>query len=237
MPNPLLSNGNVFRKQGTSGGMTVTGTINKSIILWFLLAISAAFSWANAYVTINFLWPLIIVGLVLVVIIAIKNSLAPYLSPLYAIVEGLFLGAISYFFEIAYPGIVTSAIFFTIAVMFCMLILYKTRIIKASSRFIQVVVIATSAIMFVYIINIALIFFTGTGIGLISIQNSSLLAIGINLFAIVIAALNLIIDFHIIESGANHGAPKYMEWYGAFALMVTLIWLYIEILRIIARTR
>ncbi|MCL1972864.1 MAG: Bax inhibitor-1/YccA family protein [Endomicrobia bacterium] len=236
MANPLLRD-DVFRSQGTTEVMTVSGAINKSIILWLLLAVSAVLSWMNSHVTGHLIWPLLIAGFVLAMIIIFKKTSAPFLSPLYAIVEGLFLGAFSFIFEKMYPGIVMNAIFLTIAVLFCMLAAYKTGLLKATPRFKKVVILATSAILFVYIIHILMMVFTGSGMYFLTINDSSWLGIGVSLFVVTIAAFNLVIDFDLIENGARQGAPKYMEWFGAFALMVTLIWLYVEMLRLLARLR
>ncbi|MCL2144957.1 MAG: Bax inhibitor-1/YccA family protein [Endomicrobia bacterium] len=234
MANPLLRE-DVFRSHGTAEVMTVSGTINKSIILWLLLFVSAVFSWMHPHITVPLIFPLILGGFVLAMISIFKKTSSPFLSPIYAIVEGLILGAISLLFEKMYPGIVINAVFLTIAVLFCMLAAYKTGLLKATPRFKKGVIIATFAILVVYIINLFMNIFAGTSFPYL--HDSSLLGIGVSLFIVTIASLNLIIDFDLIEQGARHGAPKYMEWFGAFALMVTLIWLYLEILRLLAKLR
>jgi uncharacterized YccA/Bax inhibitor family protein len=236
MANPLLKE-DVFRNHGTAETMTVSGTINKSIILWLLLAVSAVFSWMNPQIMLPLLLPLILAGFVFAMIAIFKKTAAPFISPFYAIIEGLVLGAISFLFEKMYPGVVVNAVFLTISILFCMLAAYKTGLLKATPMFKRGVIIATSAIFFAYMIHLLMLLFTGGGISLISIHNTSWLAIGINLLVVVIAAFNLIIDFDLIENGAKMGAPKYMEWFGAFALMITLVWLYLEILRLLARMR
>ena len=236
MANPLLKD-DVFRSQGTTEVMTVSGAINKSIVLWLLLTVSAVFSWMHSNVTGHLIIPLLIVGLVLAMVIIFKKTSAPFISPFYAIAEGLVLGAFSFIFEKMYPGIVMNAIFLTIAVLFCMLAAYKTGLLKATPRFKKVVILATSAILLVYVIHLLMMVFTGSGMYFLTINDSSWLGIGVSLFVVTIAAFNLIIDFDLIENGARHGAPKHMEWFGAFALMVTLIWLYVEMLRLLARMR
>ncbi|MDR2427157.1 MAG: Bax inhibitor-1/YccA family protein [Endomicrobium sp.] len=234
MANPLLKE-EVFRNQGISEGMTVSGTINKSIILWLLLGVSAVFSWTHPHITVPLIFPLIITGVILVLIMAFKKVASPFLSPFYAISEGLILGALSLYFERMYPGIVINAILLTIAVLFCMLAAYKSGVLRATPRFKKGVIMATLAIFFVYIIDLLMNTFAGTNFPYI--HDSSLLGICISVFVVSIAAFNLIIDFDLIENGARVGAPKYMEWYGAFALMVTLIWLYLELLRLLAKMR
>lgn len=234
MANPLLKQ-DVFRNQGGVEVMTVSGTINKSIILWLLLGVSAVFSWMNPQVTIPYMFLFILCGFGLALVSIFKKTTAPFISPLYAIMEGLVLGAISLYFERMYPGIVVNAILITIAVMFCMLTAYKSGVLRATPRFKKGVIIATLAICLVYIIDLCMNVFAGANFPYI--HDSSLLGICISLFVVAIASFNLIIDFDLIEQGAKQGAPKYMEWYGAFALMVTLVWLYLEILRLLAKMR
>ncbi|MDR1720941.1 MAG: Bax inhibitor-1/YccA family protein [Endomicrobium sp.] len=235
MSNPLLKD-YVFQSSVKSDRiMTVPGTINKSIILWVLLAVSAFYSWTNLGVIIPFLFPILIGAFGLAVISAFKKTLSPFLSPLYAIGEGLVLGAISLSFERWCPGMVVNAVLLTVSVLFCMLASYKANILRATPRFKRVVIFSTFAIAFVYIIDLLLNIF-GAG-SFPYIHNSSILGIIINFAVVLIASFNLIIDFDLIENGVNYGAPKYMEWYGAFCLMTTLVWLYIEVLRLLSRLR
>ena len=175
-------------------------------------------------------------GLILAILTIFKKDWAPYTVPLYAILEGLALGSISYFYNTQYEGIVLQAISLTVLILFSLLFAYRTKIIKPTENFKLGVFAATGGIVLLYFINFIMGFF-GTGISLLSPQNSSMMSIGISLAIIVVASLNLVIDFDFIEEGVEKGAPKYMEWYGAFGLLVTLIWLYLEILRMLAKLR
>lgn len=235
MSNPLLKH-NVFQSPVSSDEvMTVSGTINKSIILWMLLATSAFYSWMHPNVIMPLVMPILFGGFILAMISIFKQAASPFLSPIYAICEGLMLGAISLCFEKAHPGIAINAILLTVCVLFCMLAAYKTGILKATPRFQKVVIFSTLAIALVYITNLLLNLF---GVGSLPyLHNSSGLGIVISLVIVIVASLNLIIDFDLIEQGVQYGAPKYMEWYSAFSLMVTLIWLYLEMLRLLSKLR
>ncbi|MMZ64024.1 Bax inhibitor 1 like protein [compost metagenome] len=174
-----------------------------------------------------------LVGLILALIVSFAPKAAPFLVPVYAVAEGMFLGAISAQFEQKIvPGITLNAILLTMGVFFALLIAYKTRLIKATENFKLGVVAATGGIALVYLINFILGFF---GMQVPFLHESSWIGIGISVVIVIIAALNLVLDFDFIENGAAQGAPKYMEWYGAFGLMVTLVWLYLEILRLLAK--
>jgi Predicted membrane protein len=235
MSNPLLRQ-DVFIRNSTNGAvMTVGGVINKSIILWFFLGASAVYSWMNPAISGALFLPAVFIGFLLALIVIFKKAAAPFLSPVYAVMEGMFLGYISLLFEKSYPGIVINAILLTIAVLFCMLAAYKSRLLVATPMFKKVVIISTFAIVIVYIVDILLGFTTGSRVPLI--HETSWIGILASLFIVVIASLNLIIDFDIIEKGARKGAPKYMEWYGAFILMITLVWLYLELLRLLSKLK
>jgi len=184
-----------------------------------------------------FLFTLLGSILMLVAIITIyKKEWSPITVPIYAILEGIGLGWISYSFNSLYDGIVLSAICITVSILLAMLMIYRSGLIKPTENFKLGLAAATGGIMMLYMINFVMSFF-GSQMGIMSIQNASLMSIGFSLFVIVIAALNLVVDFDFIEEGAEKGAPKYMEWFGAFGLMVTLIWLYLEILRLLAKLR
>ncbi|MDR2616322.1 MAG: Bax inhibitor-1/YccA family protein [Endomicrobium sp.] len=235
MSNPLLKDSVFSSPIRSNDVMTVSGTINKSIILWVLLIASAFYSWTHPNIIMPLLAPLLIVGFVIAMVSIFKKEATPFVSPLYAICEGLILGAISLSFEKSYPGIVVNAILLTMCVLFCMLAAYKTGMLRATPRFQKVVVFSTLAICLVYVIDLLLNLF---GAGSLSyIHNSSGLGIIISLVIVAVAALNLIIDFDLIEQGSQQGSPKYMEWYSAFALMVTLVWLYFECLRLLGKIR
>ncbi|MCK6439830.1 MAG: Bax inhibitor-1/YccA family protein, partial [Planctomycetes bacterium] len=173
-------------------------------------------------------------GLVLALITVFKREAAPFTAPLYAVAQGVALGTISLLFESAYSGIVMNAILLTAGVFIGLLFLYMTRIIKATENFKLMVVSATIGIGIVYIVTMVLGFF-GTTIPYI--HESGAIGIAFSGFVVAIAALNLVLDFDFIEQGAEKGCPKYMEWYGAFGLLVTLVWLYLEILRLLSKLR
>lgn len=178
------------------------------------------------------MWGGAIGGLVLALITVFKKTWAPVTAPLYALVEGFFLGAISAVYNAQFGGIVMQAVMLTFGILFALLFAYRSGLIKATENFKLGVVAATGGIALVYLASIALGFF---GIKIPLIHESGLVGIGFSLFVVVIASLNLVLDFDFIESGVEQGAPKYMEWYGAFGLMVTLVWLYLELLRLLSK--
>ena len=211
--------------------MTVSGTINKSFLMLILLIASAAVTWSMTN-PIVFAIGGAIVGFILVLIAAFRPQYSGFLAPGYAIFEGLFIGGISAIFEVMYPGIVIQAVSCTFVTFMVCFGLYKYEIVKVTERFKSVVVAATLAIATYYLISWLLSMFT-------SFQpvhyGNSMMSIGISAFVIVIAALNLFLDFDQIEKGVQQKMPKYMEWYGAMGLMITLVWLYIEFLRLLSK--
>ncbi len=222
-----------------SNTMTIRGTINKTAILLLLVILPAAYVWNQFYhagqnpAAVQ-TWMLVglIGGFILSLVTIFKKEWAPLTAPLYAVMQGLFLGGISGIFESSYPGIVLQAVSLSMATLLMMLATYRAGWIQATERFKWGVVIATGAIALVYFVSIILGFFH---INVPFITGSGIFSILFSVFVVVIAALNFILDFDFIEQGSRAGVPKYMEWYGAFALMVTLIWLYIEILRLLAK--
>lgn len=214
--------------------MTIQGTVNKTLLSLFLVVFGASLVWTNPVAVIPMVWPAAILGLVVALVTVFKKAWAPITTPIYAILEGIVLGAISAMLEKTYPGIVIQAVALTFGTLFCLLAAYKTGLIKATENFKLGVVAATGAIALIYIISIVLGFFH---IQIPLIFGSGPIGILFSLFVVAIAALNLVLDFDLIENLAHNGAPKYMEWYGAFGLMVTLIWLYLEILRLLAKAR
>lgn len=219
--------------------MTEKGTMNKFILLSLLLISSASFTWSAFYQGVDITsWMITsaIVGFILAMVISFKAKWAPFLAPFYGLVEGVFVGAISAYFNFAFaekaPGIVMQAIGLTFGTVIAMYLLYRFNIIKATEKFKSVVFMATAGIAVFYLLAFVLRFF---GIEIAFLHEGSLLGIGFSLVVVVIAALNLILDFDMIENGVKMGAPKYMEWYGAFGLMVTIVWLYIEILRLLSK--
>ena len=211
--------------------MTVSGTINKSFLMLVLLIASAAVTWSMAN-PIVFAIGGAIVAFILVLIAVFKPQYSGFLAPGYAIFEGFFIGGISAIFEVMYPGIVIQAVSCTFVTFMVCFGLYKYEIVKVTEKFKSVVVAATLAIATYYLFSWLLSMFT-------SFQpvhyGNSMMSIGISAFVIVIAALNLFLDFDQIEKGVEQKMPKYMEWYGAMGLMITLVWLYIEFLRLLSK--
>ena len=220
--------------------MTVNGTINKTGILVLIAIVTGAWGWGKVETSpqllMPFFWTSLIVSIGCFFAIRSRPLWASKIAPIYAAVEGVFLGALSGMLEQYYPGIAMQAAMATMATVIGMLIAFRTGIIRATPLFRKVVVTATMGIMVFYLISIVASFF-GVHFSTNSFTNGSMISVGISLFIVVIAALNLILDFDFIERGAAEGAPKHMEWYGAFGLMVTIVWLYIEIIRLIAKLR
>ena len=237
-----LGSGTVVSRD--AGAMTLNGTVNKTGILLLLSVLTAAFAWTQSVVTgpdgTAMVAPGVTIyalvgaigGFILAMVTVFKKTWSPVTAPLYALVEGFFLGAISAVFELKYPGIVFQAVVLTFGTLGALLAAYRSGLIRATENFKLGVVAATGGIALVYLVSMGLRLF-GKDIPLI--HESGLVGIGFSLFVVVIAALNLVLDFDFIESGVEAGAPKYMEWYGAFGLMVTLVWLYIEFLRLLAK--
>ena len=218
--------------QGSYGAMTIEGTVNKTIISLLLLMATASYSWTNpstGLMVIGFIG-----GFIMALITIFKKTWAPYTVSGYALLEGLALGGISQIFEKQYPGIASQAIFLTFGILAALLLAYKTKLIKPTENFKLGVTAATGGIFIMYLISWVIGLFS-SGASILSPDNTSLFSIGISLFVVVIASLNLVLDFDFIEEGSERGAPKYMEWYGAFGLLITLIWLYLEILRLLAK--
>lgn len=222
------------------GTMSVRGAINKFGFLLFMVIAGAAYTW-NLFEegkpdTMRILMIVgLIGGLISALAITFKPNWAGFLAPLYGLLEGLFIGGISVLFNNAFPkapGLVMQAVGLTFGVAIAMFILYNFRIIKATEKFKSVIIAATVGIGIFYLLTMVLRLF---GVNIPFMYDSSALSIGISLFIVAIAALNLILDFDMIEQGAERGAPKFMEWYGAFGLLVTLVWLYMEILRLLSK--
>ncbi|MFH1458779.1 MAG: Bax inhibitor-1/YccA family protein [Candidatus Omnitrophota bacterium] len=234
--NPALRS-DVFSNVGSYGStevMTIQGTTNKSFALLFIILISASWIWSEPQKLMPLFWPAMIGSVIMAILTIFKKEWAQVTAPIYAVFEGVLLGGISAFFEKTYPGIVIQAVGLTFGTLFSLLFVYKTRLIKVTDNFRLGVFAAIGGIAVYYFISMILSFFK---IQIPLIYDSGPLGIGFSLFVVVIAALNLVLDFDFIEKGVQSGAPKYMEWYGAFGLMVTLVWLYLEILRLLAKTR
>ncbi|MDA3779755.1 MAG: Bax inhibitor-1/YccA family protein [Bacteroidales bacterium] len=243
--NPALST-KVFNEKTNSlndtGVMTIEGTINKSLIMLALVILGAFYTWKIFYnasspeigATLIGKWIAIggIGGFIMSLITIFKKTWAYFSAPLYAILEGLFLGGISAFFENQYPGIVMQAVALTFGTLFVLLFGYKTGVINVTKKFKAGVVAATGAVALVYFVSFM---FSMFGNHSLLINSNGILGIGISLVVVVIAALNLVLDFDFIAKGSERGLPKYMEWYSAFGLILTLVWLYIEFLRLLAK--
>ncbi|MBF0387465.1 MAG: Bax inhibitor-1/YccA family protein [Candidatus Omnitrophica bacterium] len=257
--NPTLKEG-LFTETGMLADgqvMTVQGAVNKTLVLLLLLGAGAAWVWQSiaplllqaaessrtglaaiasqgSSVALPFAIGGFFVALILGFIISFKPAFSPFLAPVYALAEGMALGGISALIEFRYPGIVMQAVLLTFATLFSLLMAYKTGLIRVTDKFRMGIVAATGAICLIYVINMVMGFFN-TSIPFIS--GNGFFGIAFSVFVVGIAALNLVLDFDLIERGAESGAPKYMEWYGGFALMVTLVWLYIEILNLLMKLR
>lgn len=238
--NPALGNKTFVRDYSGRAAetMTITGTVNKTGIMLVLLLITAIFTWMQYFDAedMGMVGMLMIIGaiggLIFALITIFAKKAAIVTAPIYALCEGLFLGGISAMLESQYPGIVIQAVGLTFGTLFSLLFIYRLGIIKATENFKLGVVAATGGVFMVYLVTIILGFF---GMSVPYIHGSGTIGIVFSLFVVVIAALNLVLDFDFIEQGEAVGAPKYMEWYAAFGLMVTLVWLYIEILRLLAK--
>ncbi|HEY4556494.1 MAG TPA: Bax inhibitor-1/YccA family protein [Lysobacter sp.] len=231
-----LGTGAVVRSD--AGAMTLNGTVNRTAFLLVVTLAGALYTWNLFFSsggTAN-LMPYVlggaIGGFVVALVTIFKKTWAPVTAPLYAALEGLFIGGVSAVFEQKFPGIVMQAVALTFGTLGALLIAYRSGLIKATENFKLGVVAATGGIAILYLINIVMGFF-GNSMGFI--HESSGIGIAFSLFVVVIAALNLVLDFDFIEQGVEQGAPKYMEWYAAFGLLVTLVWLYLEMLRLLSK--
>lgn len=245
--NPVLKE-RAFEKgfSTASGTMTINGTVNKTALLLLLVIAGAVYTWSKFFSAIAVnpnpeagmaavgTWLAIggIGGLVTALVTVFRPQSSVVSAPIYAVFEGLLLGGLSAFFEARHPGLVMRAVALTLAVFFAMLFFYRSGIIKVTRKFMMGVFAATAGIALVYLVSFISSLF---GAPLTFLYDNSPLSIGISLVVVAIAALNLMLDFAFIENASQAGAPKYMEWYGAFGLMVTLIWLYIEILRLLSK--
>ena len=239
--NPALSQ-KIFQGQQVAleEAMTLNGTVNKTGILLLCTVATAAWTWHgfmqthSAMSVLPFLWIGLFGGLIFALITTFKKTWAPVTAPVYALLEGLALGGISAVFELRFPGIAMQSVGLTFGTMFVLLLAYRSGLIPVTQKFRLGIVAATGAIMLFYVAELLLGFF---GVRFASINGSGIVGIGFSIVIVIVAALNLVLDFDFIESGVQARAPKYMEWYSAFALMVTLIWLYLEILRLLSKVR
>ncbi|MGD0097548.1 MAG: Bax inhibitor-1/YccA family protein [Terracidiphilus sp.] len=246
--NPVLGN-NTFQNLPSAqyGGiidestrMTLNGTINKTGILLVCAIVTAAWTWHSYLVSHDFadvalpMFGGAIGGFIVALITTFKKEWSPVTAPIYALLEGLLLGGLSVLIDLRYPGIAIQAVGLTFGTLFVMLLAYRSGVIPASAKLRLGIVAATGGIALFYFVEILLGFF---GIQFVAINGAGPIGILFSLFVVAIAALNLVLDFDFIESGVQYGAPKYMEWYGAFGIIVTLVWLYLEILRLLSKLR
>ena len=244
--NPALG-ANTFQNVGYGGGynaidatqrMTLSGTVNKTAILLLCAMATAYWTWAQFMATHD---PSSVMGLLMVgtfgglicaMVTIFKKEWSPITAPIYALLEGLVLGGLSAVMEARYPGIAFEAVGLTFGTLFVMLFLYKTRVIQVTQKFRMGVIAATGGIFFFYLAQMLLGFF---GIRFNSINGGGMIGIGFSLIVVAVASLNLVLDFDFVEQGVSAGAPKYFEWYAAFGIMVTLVWLYLEMLRLLSK--
>lgn len=222
--------------------MTLQGTVNKTIISLMILVVCGGFTYHSG--NMNWVWPGFIGGFIVALITVFKKEWSPITVPIYAVLEGLALGGISYWYATSEyisgtvgsgnSGIVPTAILLTVGIFFSLLFAYKTKLIKVTQNFRLGVFAATGGIAIFYLVSWIVSMFGGH-VSVLDPTNGGMMSIGISLFIVVIASLNLVLDFDFIEEASEKGVPKYMEWYGAFGLLVTLVWLYLEILRLLAK--
>ncbi len=217
--------------------MTLNGTVHRTFFLLCLVVFSASSVWTLWQTNPQILYPALmgsaLLGFITAMVTIFKQQWAPYTAPVYALLEGVVVGTISSIANAAYPGIVMQAVALTFGTLFCLLAAYRSGLIKPTENFKLGIVAATGGIALLYMVSLFSQFVFGSPIPMI--HESGAIGIGFSLFVVVIAALNLVLDFDFIEQGVEYGAPKYMEWYAAFGLVVTLIWLYLEILRLLMK--
>jgi uncharacterized YccA/Bax inhibitor family protein len=246
--NPALSE-NTFRDLSTAqyGGlvdestrMTLAGTVNKTGILLVCALATACWTWRLFLQSRDMAdvapWMLggLLGGFIVALVTIFKKEWSPVTAPIYALLEGLALGGLSAFMDLRYPGIAIQAVGLTFGTLFVLLLAYRSGLIQVTQKFRLGVIAATGGIMVFYLLQMLLGFF---GFQFTSINGNGLIGIGFSLIVVAVAALNLVLDFDFIEQGVQYGAPKYMEWYGAFGIIVTLVWLYLEILRLLSKIR
>lgn len=240
--NPTLSK-TTFQRYRTevhtpSEAMTLNGTVHRTFFLLCLVVASASVVWGLLGTNPSMVGGLVglgaIGGLITALVTIFKKEWSPVSAPIYAIFEGLAIGGISAWAEAAFPGIVLQAVGLTFGTLFSLLAAYRSGFIKATENFKLGVFAATGGICIVYVVSLVMGFM---GMSVPMIHEGGTYGILFSLFVVVIAALNLVLDFDFIEQGVESGAPKFMEWYGAFGLVVTLVWLYLEILRLLMKTR
>lgn len=235
--NPVLNesrftNQEVLQQSAQAGTMTARGAVNKTLFIGTLMLVTSVISYLNPSPV--FLWGGLISGLVLVLLATWKTHWSPVIAPAYGLVEGFFLGTVTAMYAASYNGIVFQAVSLTIGLLFIMLFLYQARIIVVTQKLRSGIIMATMAVLALYLVSMVLGFF---GVRMPLLHEGGLLGIGLSLVIVGIASMNLLLDFDMFEKGEEQGAPKFMEWFAAMGLLVTLIWLYIEILRLLGKLR
>jgi uncharacterized YccA/Bax inhibitor family protein len=240
--NPALSERRFSSIMGSDTGgerMTINGTVNKMGFLLLCCLVTAMWAWSGVTRIDSSVGGLLIVGaiggFIVAMITTFKPEWSPVTAPIYALLEGLFIGGVSAVLEMRYPGIAMQAAGLTFGVFISLLVAYKTRLIRVNETFRSGVIIGMMGLCFVYLISFFVRMFTGYPLAFI--HEGGIFGIGFSLVVIALASANLLLDFDFIESAAEEGAPKFMEWYGAFGLMVTLVWLYLEMLRLLTKLR
>ena len=220
--------------------MTLNGTVNKTGILLVCAMATAAWTWHTFLQTRDMadVMPSMLIGgiggFIIAMVTVFKKEWSPVTAPIYALLEGLVLGGLSALLELRYPGIAMQAVALTFGTLFVLLLAYRSGLIRVTQKFRMGIIAATGGIFVFYMLEMLLGFF---GFHFTSINGSGFIGVGFSLIVVAVAALNLVLDFDFIEQGVHYGAPKYMEWYGAFGIMVTLVWLYLEILRLLSKIR
>lgn len=235
--NPTLSSAR-FEAAAGDGIMTVAGTAWRALVLLLLVVGSSAYTWwtlaAEPAAAPAYLWGGLIGGLVIALVTVFKPRLAPWTAPIYAVVEGLALGSLSMIYDARYAGLPRTALTLTLGVFLAMFLLYALRLVRVTDRMRSLIVASIFGIMLFYIVSLVLSLF---GMQIPAVHEGGPIGIGVSLFIVGIASLSLLLDFDRIEQAAAARAPRYMEWYGAFGLTVTLVWLYIEMLRLLGKLR
>ena len=242
--NPALARDPFAKARGatSSGVMTMNGSINKAGFLIAITMNAAGVTWTSYLDTVRqgygmpmgLMWGSMIAGLVCAMVIIFKPTIAPILSPVYAAIEGALLGTITMYMELIYPGIAMQALLGTFGVFGLMLITYRMGWIKVTAKFRSIIGMAMMGVLMIYLVTIFGSFF---GFNVPYIHEGGPIGIGFSVFVCGLAAFSLLLDFDLLENGVRSQAPKYMEWYAAFRLLVTLVWLYMEILRLLAKSR
>lgn len=243
MSNPILSEKTFEQNEAGISAiqgevMTMKGTINKTILLFLTMLAPAAWIWwkmggdpTQAAGLQPYMFGSLAIGFIISLILVFKKEWAPLLAPVYAAAEGVFIGLVSMVYNFFFDGIVMQAVGITLLIFAAMLMAYKTGLLRATPMFVKIMVFATAGVAVFYLINLIVMAFGGSSF----YAGSSWLSIGVSVIIAGVAAFNLILDFNMIEEGAAQGAPKYMEWYCGFGLLVTLVWLYLEILRLLSK--